>query len=54
MRPLSGRDENEIYLIRSDERVLQYTDMVKAETINDAREFIKKINSGIGESKCLF
>lgn len=45
LRQLSRQDENEIFVLRSDERVLQYIDIPKAKTIEDAREFIDKINT---------
>jgi ribosomal-protein-alanine N-acetyltransferase len=54
LRPLSVTDENDIFLLRSDERVLRYTDMVKAETIKDAQQFINKINNGIAAGKCAY
>ncbi|MEO6289151.1 MAG: GNAT family N-acetyltransferase [Ginsengibacter sp.] len=54
LRPLSINDDNEIFLIRSDERVLQYTAMAKALTIDDAREFIKKIDVGIAEGESFY
>ncbi len=54
LRPLSINDNNEIFLIRSDERVLRYTAMEKALTIDDAREFIKKIDNGIAEGEFLY
>lgn len=45
LRQLSRQDENETFILRSDERVLQYIDIPKAKTIDDAREFIDKINT---------
>ena len=47
LRPLSINDDKEIFILRSDERVLKYLDKPKAKTINEAREFIDKITSGI-------
>ena len=46
LRTLESSDENEIYILRSDERVLQYIDSPKAQRIEDARQFISKIISG--------
>ena len=47
LRQMNSNDENEIFVLRSDERVLQYIDIPKAETIDDARKFIEKINACI-------
>jgi [ribosomal protein S5]-alanine N-acetyltransferase len=47
LRQMNNNDEEEIFLLRSDERVLQYIDIPKAETIDDARKFIDKINGFI-------
>jgi Thioredoxin len=44
-------DEKEIFVHRSDERILKYIDIPKAETIEDARNFIEKINKGIDENE---
>ena len=47
LRQMNSNDKNEIFVLRSDERVLQYIDIPKAETIDDARKFIEKINACI-------
>lgn len=47
LRPLSIEDDKEIFILRSDERVLKYLGKPKAKSINEAREFIDKINNGI-------
>ncbi len=47
LRPLSINDDKQIFILRSDERVLKYLDKPKAKSINEAREFIDKINKGI-------
>ncbi len=47
LRQMNSNDENEIFVLRSDERVLQYINIPKAETIDDARKFIEKINTCI-------
>ena len=46
LRQLSIGDENEIFTLRSDEESLKYLDIPKALSIDDAREFIHKINHG--------
>ena len=45
LRQLSLQDENEIFFLRSDDRVLEYIDNPKAESVDDARKFIEKINN---------
>ena len=47
LRQMNRNDENEIFILRSDERVLKYIDIPKAERIDDARKFIEKINTCI-------
>lgn len=46
LRQLSLSDTEEILFLRSDERVLEFIDIEKAETLEDAKRFIEKINSG--------
>lgn len=46
LRQLTLEDAEEILFLRSDERVLKFIDIEKAETIEDAKLFIEKINSG--------
>ncbi len=45
LRQLSQQDENEIFFLRSNDAVLKYIDIPKAKTIDDAREFIGRINN---------
>lgn len=47
LRQLKTEDENEIFQLRCDEKVNEFLDRAKPHTVEDAREFIKKINSGI-------
>jgi [ribosomal protein S5]-alanine N-acetyltransferase len=47
LRQMKMEDENDIFLLRSNESVLQFIDIIKAEVIEDARKFIEKINEGI-------
>jgi ribosomal-protein-alanine N-acetyltransferase len=46
LRQLSTEDKVEIFILRSDERVLKYLDIQKAEKIEDAIIFIDKILNG--------
>jgi [ribosomal protein S5]-alanine N-acetyltransferase len=54
LRQLSLSDENEIFLLRSDEMVQKYLDRPFAKTLDDAREFIKKVNNGISENEWIY
>ncbi|MDP3581877.1 MAG: GNAT family N-acetyltransferase [Ignavibacteria bacterium] len=46
LRGLVLDDAEEILFLRSDERILEHIDIEKAETLEDAKEFIEKINRG--------
>ena len=41
LRQLKIEDENEIFVLRSDERILKYLDLPIAKTIDDASNFIE-------------
>ena len=43
LRQINNKDVNEIFFLRSDERVMKYLDRVPAKTLDDANEFIGKI-----------
>lgn len=45
LRQLTLDNEAEIFILRSDEGVLKYLDITKAESLDDARKFIEKIIS---------
>lgn len=47
LRSLSINDDKEIFKLRSDKQVIKYLGRQGAKSINDAREFIDKINVGI-------
>lgn len=49
LRQLTLDDAEEILFLRSDERVLEFIDIEKAETLDDAKRFIEKINRGDDE-----
>lgn len=53
LRRLQMLDDKEIFFLRSDERVLQYIDIPKAETIEDARKHIDKINNVIDNNESI-
>jgi [ribosomal protein S5]-alanine N-acetyltransferase len=53
LRQMKREDENEIFNLRSDERVLQFIDIPKAVTVEDARKFIEKINKSIPENESI-
>jgi len=54
LRQLDLPDENEIFILRSDENVNKYLDRPRASSISDAREFINKINAGITRNESIF
>ena len=54
VRKLKIEDESEIFVLRSDERVLKYLDIPIAKTIDDARNFIEKINNGIINNEWIY
>lgn len=54
LRQLDLLDENEIFILRTDENVNKYLDRPRASSISDAREFINKINAGISRNESIF
>lgn len=54
LRQLNENDENEIFKLRSDERVNKYLSRSKASSVEEAREFITKINKGIQDNQSLY
>jgi ribosomal-protein-alanine N-acetyltransferase len=54
LRQLVMNDENEIFKLRSDERVQEFLDRPKANTIDDTRKFIEKISKGISNNEWLY
>lgn len=51
LRRLTVEDQNEIFILRSDPRVLLYLDTPPAKSLDDAYKFIEKINNGESERK---
>ncbi|MGD9487204.1 MAG: GNAT family N-acetyltransferase [Calditrichaceae bacterium] len=54
LRQVKGDDDNEIFRLRSDEKVNMFLDRPGAETIVDAQKFIHKINEGISKNEWLY
>jgi len=54
LRQLSLGDENQILLLRSDEEVNKFLDRTRATSLEDARNFIVKINDNISRNESLF
>ncbi|MCW3092538.1 MAG: family N-acetyltransferase [Ferruginibacter sp.] len=54
LRRLSPGDAQEIFLIRSDESVNEFIDRSPATTLEDAMNFIEKIDSGINASQSMY
>jgi [ribosomal protein S5]-alanine N-acetyltransferase len=47
LRQIRFEDENEIFALRSDDKVNQFLDRTKAETVEDARLHIQRLNEGM-------
>lgn len=54
LRQLEERDAPEIFLLRSNEMVNQFINRPKAESINDANQFIHNINANIEKNLALY
>jgi ribosomal-protein-alanine N-acetyltransferase len=54
LRQLEESDAGEIFFLRSDTNVNRYIDRPKAKSVEDAMEFINKINSGIKVNKWFY
>ena len=54
LRQLEMTDDNEILALRSDERVNEFIDRPKTINIEEAREFINKINDGIAAGDWIY
>lgn len=50
LRQLTLEDENEIFFLRSDERILEFINIPKAKTLEDAKAYIQMINNLINEN----
>lgn len=54
LRPLKIEDTNEIMFLRSDEKVNKFLDRQKARIIDDATNFIRKIEKGIVNNEWIY
>lgn len=54
LRRLNLTDENEIFILRSDDRINKYLDRPKAESLEDARKFINRIINAMTEKESVF
>ncbi len=54
LRLLQLSDCNEIFFLRTDEHVNKYIDRAKANSLDDAKKFIEKINDGIRKNDAMF
>ena len=54
LRQLRDSDAPEIFIFRSDERILKFIDIPKANDIGDALAFIHKINKFIHDNECIY
>ncbi|HEX4374364.1 MAG TPA: GNAT family N-acetyltransferase [Puia sp.] len=54
LRQLDDNDYNEIFALRSDDNLNKYIARRKATNIEEAKEFIKKINAGVNGNKSLY
>ncbi|MEP7128036.1 MAG: GNAT family N-acetyltransferase [Chitinophagales bacterium] len=54
LRPLTTADANEIFIHRSDERILEFIDSPRAKSLEDALAFIEKITNLIANNESIF
>jgi [ribosomal protein S5]-alanine N-acetyltransferase len=54
LRQLTLDDKPEIFILRSDERVIKYLDRSKAQRLEDSQKFIESINSGIENNLSMY
>ena len=53
LRQLSTTDTQEIFLLRSDDNVNEFLDRKKAVSLDDARDFIDRINNGVQKDESI-
>jgi len=51
LRRISDEDDKEIFFLRSDKEMLQFLDRDPAQSIDEAREWIRMINKGIDDNQ---
>jgi ribosomal-protein-alanine N-acetyltransferase len=54
LRQLSINDDKEIFALRSDKQVNKYLDRQPSDTIEDARNFIQKVNENVRLNKSIY
>src|ERR1700747_1897570 len=54
LRQLASNDEQEIFTLRSDSEINKYLDRQPSNTIEDARNFINKVNENINKNDSLY
>jgi len=54
LRQLVINDEQEIFILRSDSEINKYLDRQISNTLDDARDFINKVNENINKSESLY
>jgi ribosomal-protein-alanine N-acetyltransferase len=54
LRQLAITDEQEIFSLRSDSEINQYLDRPLSTSLDDARNFINKVNENIGKNDSLY
>ena len=54
LRQLVINDEQEIFILRSDGEINKYLDRQRSNTIDDARDFINKVNENINKGNSLY
>ena len=47
LRQINNEDANEIFILRSDERVMNFIDRPRAQSVFDALQFIQKVNDAL-------
>ena len=53
LRRMTDADAPEIQFLRSDDRVMKYIDREKTKTVEEAREFIQKVNGNIDNNESI-
>ena len=54
LRQLTRNDEQEIFILRSDSEINKYLDRQLSNTVEDARNFINKVNENINKNDSLY
>ena len=54
LRQLTSNDEQEIFILRSDSEINKYLDRQLSNTVEDARNFINKVNENINKNDSLY